>query len=90
MMKFLLPFSALIILLPVTNQATAGLENNEQHLSEIHCKHFFKGCPKGTPKTNDLIIRDIDSMSSNDSTKFADWVAYWLDKAFGKVVLVPQ
>ena len=26
--------------------------------------------------TNDLIIRDIYILSSNDDTKFADWVAY--------------
>lgn len=47
--------------------------------AEIHCKHFFYGYPLGTPKSNDLIIRDIYAMSNNDSTKFADWVAYRLD-----------
>lgn len=47
--------------------------------TEIHCKHFFFGYPKGSPPTNDLIIRDIYALSSNDSTKFADWVAYRLD-----------
>jgi endonuclease G len=47
--------------------------------TEIHCKHFIYGCPKGCPPTNDLIIRDIYALSSNDSTKFADWVAYKLD-----------
>jgi len=47
---------------------------------EIHCKHFFYGYPTGTPRTNDLIIRDIYALSSNDKTKFADWVAYRLDK----------
>lgn len=31
-----------------------------------------------TPSTNDLIIRDIYALSNNDSTKFADWVAYRL------------
>ena len=46
---------------------------------EIHCKHFIYGIPVGTPVTNDLIIRDIYALSSNDSTKFADWVAYRLD-----------
>jgi endonuclease G len=47
---------------------------------EIHCKHFFYGYPAGTPRTNDLIIRDIYALSNNDQTKFADWVAYRLDK----------
>jgi len=45
---------------------------------EIHCKHFFYGYPYGTPTSNDLIIRDIYALSNNDSTKFADWVAYRL------------
>jgi len=47
---------------------------------EIHCKHFFYGYPTGTPQSNDLIIRDIYALSSNDDTKLADWVAYRLDK----------
>lgn len=47
---------------------------------EIHCKHFIYGYPTGTPTTNDLIIRDIYALSSNDTTKLADWVAYRLDK----------
>lgn len=64
-----------IIVLPISSPLTA----NDQHLPEIHCKHFIYGIPLGTPVTNDLIIRDIYAMSSNDSTKFADWVAYRLD-----------
>lgn len=43
---------------------------------EIHSPHCLYGCPSGTPVTNNLIIREIYAMSSNDSTKFADWVAY--------------
>ena len=45
---------------------------------EIHCKHFFKGYPSGAPASNDLIIRDTYALSNNDTTKFADWVAYRL------------
>lgn len=51
-----------------------------QHRAEIHCKHFYKGYPFGTPKTNDLIIRDIYALSNNDDTKLADWVCYRLDR----------
>jgi endonuclease G len=47
---------------------------------EIHCKHYIHGIPAGTPSTNDLIIRDIYAMSTNDKTKFADWVAYRIDQ----------
>ena len=50
----------------------------QEHRPEIHCKHFFYGYPYGTPETNDLIVRDIYALSNNDSTKFADWVAYRL------------
>lgn len=54
-------------------------ESRELH-PEIHCKHWIYGYPKGTPASNDLIIRDCYAMSSNDETKFADWVAYRLDE----------
>ncbi len=47
-------------------------------LPEIHSEHFFHGYPAGTPPTNDLLMRDIYALSSNDDTKFADWVAYRL------------
>ncbi len=42
--------------------------------------HLPNGLPTGTPATNDLIVRDIYCLSSNDDTKFADWVAYRLDQ----------
>ncbi len=45
---------------------------------EIHCKHFIHGYPLGSPPSNDLIIRDLYALSSNDTTKFADWVASYL------------
>ncbi|MAL75013.1 MAG: endonuclease [Rhodospirillaceae bacterium] len=44
--------------------------------SEVHIVHCLKGCPTGVPTTNDLIVRQIYALSSNDATKFADWVAY--------------
>jgi endonuclease G len=44
---------------------------------EIHSPaHCLYGCPEGGPDTNDLVIREIYILSSNDKTKFADWVAY--------------
>ena len=43
---------------------------------EIHANLCLHGCPSGSPATNDLVIRDIYILSSNDRTKFADWVAY--------------
>lgn len=46
---------------------------------EIHSEHFLHGYPAGALATNDLVLRDIYALSSNDSTKFADWVAYRID-----------
>lgn len=43
---------------------------------EIHSDLCLLGCPAGSPSTNDLIIRDVYILSSNDQTKFADWAAY--------------
>ncbi len=43
-------------------------------------KHYAYGKPEGTSATNDLIVREIYALSSNDDTKFADWVAYRLDR----------
>ena len=43
---------------------------------EIHSALCLYGCPYGSPQTNDLIIRDIYILSSNDDTKLSDWAAY--------------
>ena len=59
------------------NKATAQIPDAPP---EIHCKHFIYGYPLGTPASNDLIIRNIYALSSNDERKFADWVAYRLDE----------
>jgi len=47
---------------------------------ELHIAHCLKGCPTGTAASNDLIVREIYALSSNDQTKFADWVAYRVTK----------
>lgn len=43
---------------------------------EIHSSLCLYGCPYGSPQTNDLVIRDIYILSSNDDTKLSDWAAY--------------
>lgn len=47
---------------------------------EVHAPMCLYGCPLGTPATNDLIVRSIYALSSNDETKLADWVAYRVTK----------
>ena len=46
-------------------------------MQEIHIIHCYEGaCPTGVPESNDLVVREIFALSSNDETKLADWVAY--------------
>lgn len=67
----------LCALLLLVGCASTSTSNYNQ---EIHCRHFYYGYPTGTPQSNDMIIREIYGLSSNDDTKMADWVAYYLDK----------
>lgn len=48
---------------------------------ELHADLCLHGCPSGSPATNDVVIRNIYILSSNDATKFADWVAYRVTKS---------
>ena len=50
------------------------------HASDFHIVHCLKGCPTGTGETNDLVVREVYALSSNDTTKFDDWVAYRVSK----------
>jgi len=43
---------------------------------EIHTVHAPFGIPAGAPASNDLIFRHSYTVSTNDETKLADWVAY--------------
>lgn len=47
-----------------------------QDRAELHTFHCLNGCPVGASATNDVIVREIYTLSSNDRRKFADWVAY--------------
>jgi endonuclease G len=59
--------AALAIAAPVAADAADG---------ELHTFHCLFGCPLGAPATNDTIVREIYTLSSDDLTKMADWVAY--------------
>ena len=67
---------------PIPSSATGGIAVLLVALStpvaaqEIHAYLCLHGCPSGSPITNDIVVRDIYILSSNDATKFADWVAY--------------
>ena len=43
---------------------------------DMHIVHCLAGCPTGAPESNDMVIREIYALSHNETTKFADWVAY--------------
>lgn len=44
--------------------------------AELHTFHCLDGCPAGAPAIDDIIVREIYTLASNDITRFADWVAY--------------
>ena len=70
-MRFLLLICALMIMAILTMPVVA---------QEIHADLCLHGCPSGSPEMNDILIRDIYILSSNDATKFADWAAYRVTK----------
>src|SRR5688572_10660966 len=63
-----LALSFLLVLVPAAELRAAD--------SEFYTFHCLWGCPLGAPATNDTIVREIYTLSSNDLTKMADWVAY--------------
>jgi endonuclease G len=65
-----LVFTLILILASWTLPAFA------QDRAELHTFHCLNGCPTGASATNDVIVREIYTLSSNDRRKFADWVAY--------------
>jgi endonuclease G len=70
-----------VVLLALVVLAACLRQVNSQPTStppEIHCKHFLHGYPLGTQPSNDLVVRDCYALSSNDTTKFPDWVCYYL------------
>jgi endonuclease G len=48
--------------------------------AELHTFHCLYGCRVGAAATHDVIVREIYTLSSNDLTKMADWVAYRVTK----------
>ena len=65
------------ILLGTAVLAFAGPSPIAAHdLGELHSFHCLHGCPIGTPDIDDIVVREIYTLASNDLTKFADWVAY--------------
>ena len=44
--------------------------------AELHSFHCIGSCPEGASENNDIVVREIYTLSSNDITRMADWVAY--------------
>lgn len=66
---------------PDTSSQPSGSQSQAQVKSpRTDCPHLPFGSPTGTPETNDFICREAYALSSNDKTKFADWVAYRITK----------
>ncbi|MBP2513823.1 DNA/RNA non-specific endonuclease [Sphingomonas sp. PvP018] len=60
-------------MLVVTLLPTAAAARTEAELHTFHCLH---GCPIGAAGIDDIVVREIYTLASNDLTKMADWVAY--------------
>lgn len=66
--------------------AVVGEQRATLSPDEVHSVHAPYGIPVGTLATNDLIFRHSYTASTNDRTRFADWVAYvvrpsWMEDA---------
>lgn len=42
-------------------------------VQETHADLCLYGCPSSSPASNDIVIREIYTLSSNEKTKLADW-----------------
>ena len=63
--------ASLILCLAATMPSTVSADG-----APLHTFHCLFGCPVGAPANDDLIVREISTLSSNPVTKLADWVAY--------------
>lgn len=60
-------FAGLVLI--VTGAVPSTAQRGEAELNTFHCLH---GCPIGAPAKNDVVVREIYTLSSNDLTKLAD------------------
>jgi endonuclease G len=58
-----------LVHISMASAATADVAN-------LHTFHCLYGCPVGAPGNDDVVVREIYTLSSNPLTKVADWVAY--------------
>jgi endonuclease G, mitochondrial len=61
---------------PIAAALTAATLAVTAGSSELHSFHCLGSCPTGAADTNDIVVREIYTLSSNDITRVADWVAY--------------
>jgi endonuclease G len=54
----------------------AGALPGDTPAADPETGHCPLECPLGAPTANDMVRREIYTLSSNPDTKFADWVAY--------------
>ncbi len=56
--------------------AAMAFPGQARDTAELHTFHCLHGCPIGAPGIDDIVVREIYTLASNDLTKMADWVAY--------------
>ncbi len=74
-MTRLMPILRLFAAAAAASLACAG-PASAQVGGELHTFHCLHGCPIGAPAIDDIVVREIYTLASNDLTKMADWVAY--------------
>jgi endonuclease G, mitochondrial len=73
-------FSLTLLLIPV-----AGATQT------VHIGHCLQGCPTGSAVSNELIVRNLYTVSINQQTRLADWVVYRVLKdTVGVASLLPR
>lgn len=62
---------------PAPDSVAIGAERGAPPAARLYSFHCLDGaCPRGAPAGNAMVVREIYALSSNPSTKLADWVAY--------------
>jgi endonuclease G len=68
--------SILFATILVLGQCLPARPAQARNTGELHTFHCLHGCPIGAADIDDIVVREIYTLASNDLTKMADWVAY--------------
>lgn len=73
--------SAFTVFLPVLLFSNLFGCTTHPEFSSVKSAHCFAGCPLGPTINREQIVRSIYTLSYNDKTRIADWVAYAVNQS---------